>query len=365
MDLPHRIFKVEEVRRLYRDLLNATASAIGSVLGGTPSTITPGDVADEGTSESGARSDHVHAIADFGSTADTFCEGNDPRLSDERNPVDHAASHYDGGGDEVDITQLGGFSGNANEALTGDGNWTDIGTAGGAFAEATYLPDLRPTSPHADNDEFNDGSVSGSWTTWDFATLQSEAEGANGLELTQTGNGTVRWSGKYKAVPNSEFAVIMKVALNAESSSTGGAVAIAVFQDATSSTGDFRTIELDIALNTTSTAIVSRTFAAYNNGTPSASTTSPAVPATAVYLRVRCNGTSMKTDYSSDGHNWKMHSSVTLGFTPAQVGPAVLGIDNAIPYTATFRFYRVFSGAGSAAFNASSIGRNVNLLFTE
>jgi hypothetical protein len=37
----------------------------------------------------------------YGTTASTICEGNDARLSDARTPTAHAASHQDGGSDEV------------------------------------------------------------------------------------------------------------------------------------------------------------------------------------------------------------------------------------------------------------------------
>jgi hypothetical protein len=46
--------------------------------------VTPGASAAEGTATSLARSDHTHSLAAFGSTAGTFCQGNDSRLSDDR-----------------------------------------------------------------------------------------------------------------------------------------------------------------------------------------------------------------------------------------------------------------------------------------
>src|SRR6476620_6732312 len=47
-------------------------------------TITPGDSAAAGSAASFARSDHRHSIAAFGTTAGTFAQGNDSRLSDDR-----------------------------------------------------------------------------------------------------------------------------------------------------------------------------------------------------------------------------------------------------------------------------------------
>lgn len=43
--------------------------------------------------------------ASFGSTAGTIAQGNDSRLSDARTPLAHAATHAEGGGDAVTLTQ--------------------------------------------------------------------------------------------------------------------------------------------------------------------------------------------------------------------------------------------------------------------
>lgn len=57
---------------------------------------TPGDSAAEGAATSLARSDHQHSIAAFGSSAGTFCEGNDSRLSDARTPTGTASGDLGG-----------------------------------------------------------------------------------------------------------------------------------------------------------------------------------------------------------------------------------------------------------------------------
>ena len=50
----------------------------------TASAIAPGGSSSEGSSTSLARSDHLHSLPSYGSTAGTFCQGNDSRLSDDR-----------------------------------------------------------------------------------------------------------------------------------------------------------------------------------------------------------------------------------------------------------------------------------------
>ena len=53
----------------------STASASGLSVGGANA---------EGTANTLARSDHLHSLPSFGSSAGTFCQGNDSRLSDDR-----------------------------------------------------------------------------------------------------------------------------------------------------------------------------------------------------------------------------------------------------------------------------------------
>jgi len=57
---------------------------------------TPGDAATEGSATSLARSDHQHSLPAYGSSAGTFCEGNDARLSDARTPTGAAGGDLGG-----------------------------------------------------------------------------------------------------------------------------------------------------------------------------------------------------------------------------------------------------------------------------
>ena len=55
-----------------------------AVSSAAPGAITPGASAASGSATTLALSDHVHSVPAFGTTAGTFCQGNDGRLADDR-----------------------------------------------------------------------------------------------------------------------------------------------------------------------------------------------------------------------------------------------------------------------------------------
>lgn len=73
----------------------ATAAPATLVVGTVTSTV--------GSSASLARADHVHAMAAFGTTAGTFAQGNDSRLTNARTPTAHGSTHNPGGSDAITV----------------------------------------------------------------------------------------------------------------------------------------------------------------------------------------------------------------------------------------------------------------------
>jgi hypothetical protein len=89
----------------------------------------------EGVANAFARQDHLHALPPFGTTAGTFCEGNDPRLNASGGTADpHAASHLPGGLDGL-------ASGPASSLSAGGSNAEG---AASAFARQDHLHALPP-----------------------------------------------------------------------------------------------------------------------------------------------------------------------------------------------------------------------------
>jgi len=60
--------------------IDRTISAITSIA----SNLVPGNIGATGTAPTLSKSDHIHGLPPFGSTAGSFCEGSDSRLSDDR-----------------------------------------------------------------------------------------------------------------------------------------------------------------------------------------------------------------------------------------------------------------------------------------
>lgn len=59
----------------------------------------------------------------YGTVGNTACEGDDPRLSDSRTPVNHSDSHQTGGSDEISLDSL---AGNLNQDRSHDNADTDL-----------------------------------------------------------------------------------------------------------------------------------------------------------------------------------------------------------------------------------------------
>jgi hypothetical protein len=112
--------------------------------------------------------------ANFGTAAGTVCQGNDSRLSNARTPTAHAASHQNGGGDEISVTGLSGLLADgqtplahASSHMSGGGDSirldelaapTDVVTLNASAAAHGLLPKLSNVAS-----EYLNGQ--GTWTT--------------------------------------------------------------------------------------------------------------------------------------------------------------------------------------------------------
>jgi len=214
-----------------------------------------------------------------------------------------------GGG--ITITELANGSAIAVSA--------DSGTLNGTI----WMPDAKPTTTGADDDEFADesGGVPSGWTEVDHDSNMTVTEDAAGLlmtKVTAVGNNN---SGIYKSIPAGDFTIWSKIGVGGTNlqNNTGG---LAIWEDAASTTA--KLINLRIYMGTANSAFDVDLWTDYNSF--SSSLKGPivvhtgAIPHGAVYLRIRRTTATYSFDYSHDGVNWSLLYSNTISFTPTHYG---------------------------------------------
>lgn len=120
---------------------------------GSPVAIIVGGSSSDGVATTVARSDHHHALAPFGSSAGTFTEGNDPRLSDSRTPTAHASSHLPAGSDPLTTAAAGAIQpddasavGTANSFARSDHKHSIVAAAPGSITPGDVAAEGVATS---------------------------------------------------------------------------------------------------------------------------------------------------------------------------------------------------------------------------
>lgn len=199
-----------------------------------------------------------------------------------------------------------------------------------------YFPDMAPSSPHANDDEFNDASVGGAWAEWDPGSKITVTEGNYGLKLAHiSSSGANNYGGLYRAIPVGDFTVITKVS---HSFTTSGAVAgvfVAGDVAGAASTADFHVLVM--GLSSGETQMGCHLYNDYQNFSSTLATGQWGP--THAYMRIRRVSTLFSVDVSTDGVGWLRITTFTPGYTAAYIG---LTINNstAVASSATFRFWR-------------------------
>jgi hypothetical protein len=233
----------------------------------------------------------------------------------------------------------------SNGTLTNDGGGqVSIDTTGGGGSGVPlFFPDLPPSSPGTNDNEFaaNSGGTPSGWTEWDVGGRITPNEGAYGVKLPWTASHD-ELSGIYRAVPAGDFTLVTKVQMS--TSAVGGTVEagfmLAEDLGANPSTADIQTFEIRTDAGTGPFYFLSQRWTAYNaiSSTTFQTNFTPGVSLT-YYLRLRRISTTYYFDTSEDGFSWLQRMSLASPFTVAHVvlGGASRSTD---PMTAYFRFYR-------------------------
>lgn len=198
-----------------------------------------------------------------------------------------------------------------------------------------YFPDMAPSSPHANDDEFSDSSVGVAWTEWDPASLVTVTEDAYGLKLAHaSSSGNNRYGGVYRAIPAGDFTIITK--LSHSFIGSGPVAGMMVAQDlASPTTADFHACVM--ALSSGETQVGAHLYSDYQ--TFSSTVATALWGPTHCYMRIRRVSTLFSFDTSSDGVGWLRQATFTPGYTPAHVG-LLINNSTAVASSAYFRFWR-------------------------
>ena len=134
----------------------------------------------------------------FGTAAGSFCEGNDARLSDDRDPNLHAASHLPDGADELFDQSLNTTDSVAFSGFTiGDGAVIPVGANYGQFTSADsnvgFIINRGQNGNYASLDFLEGGSGESGWSIQlqpsnDDLTFVNRVAGSNQLTLPATGD---------------------------------------------------------------------------------------------------------------------------------------------------------------------------------
>lgn len=279
----------------------------------------------------------------------------DSRLTNARTPTAHASSHGSAGSDPVSVTALGGFPGGTATFLRADGSFASPGAAGFPHWE----PNAAPLIAHACDDEMQGAVVDAKHIEWDqggVATYSMDTT-RKMLKAVGTSDGTARLSALLQAVPDTEFAAYTKVDTIMSPDASAVVDAGLILTDGTGAGATARCVNMFHYDNASDVGQGSRcmSHAAYN---------SPTILNSYIgaksYLRLRRNGSDVWFDHSHNGVTWHRATKfVYAGITHFGLGFAVSGGIAGYEATAYWQFLRVFSGAGTSGYHATSIGRYV------
>ena len=164
----------------------------------------------------------------FGTAAGSFCEGNDARLSDDRDPNLHAASHAAGGSDPIEADSLASTNtGSANALLIADGiggtSWdtaanvftaevgpADIGAASASHTHAAAdVTDLGTAATSDTGDFAASGSITSSGLTQSTARILGRTTASTGsIEEIQIGSGLSLSAGELSATSSGGISAV-------------------------------------------------------------------------------------------------------------------------------------------------------------
>jgi hypothetical protein len=244
--------------------------------------------------------------------------------------------------------------------IVGTIDWTVLYLTSGNIITATgaspasstpltlFSVDAPPVSPETEDDEFTASALDAKWTVWNQPSTLTVGFDDQRLKMVQTdGGGTIQFAGIFQPVPSSEFTAFIKIASNVDRA-VGAAswhMGLLVGDDLTSNpaTSTFAALSINSGGN-----VRLQRYTDYNGPFIANMGLDGVNPSTVTYLRVRLNGTTISTDWSTDGQTWNMNTdSEVLPFTPGEIGIQLSNANSGEDMTAMVEFFRVVDGVSS------------------
>lgn len=211
---------------------------------------------------------------------------------------------------------------------------------GGSGTVPIFLVDAKPSSAHADDNEFDDNTFD--WTEFDpGSVMATPTEDAYGLKVVCSASSGAKIAGAYRAWPGSgDWTATVKVDMSRVQDSKQRIAGMMLMEDATNSTKKINTCHVRAFDSTLMTMFGVYRFTDYQTFLSSIKTDENM--GMVRYLRIRKIGTGYWWECSGDGIEWKSINGGTISFTPAHIGVFVYAASTATEdMFARFRFYRV------------------------
>lgn len=230
---------------------------------------------------------------------------------------------------------------------------TFASSGGGTLIKSYWEPDLPPSSPTSQDDEFADGSLDVKWTELDHDTKLTVTESSTYKDIifsaaTHTDD-TV--CGLVQAIPAGDFTITTKVIVRSHGADYLYA-GLALWENLLN-TSDIMT--LGVRLGNVSYSLFSHTWTDRN--TPTAVWNTTLNPyGQRMYLRIRRNGSNYRHDMSYDGHSWQTRNvNHNPPFTPGYMGIFINNANSSLVGEASFNFFRYV--ASDIGFNGRLTGQ--------
>jgi hypothetical protein len=208
-----------------------------------------------------------------------------------------------------------------------------------------YQPDAIPNTAHANDDEFRDGSIGGSWTDWDPGSICTTTEGDHGIELLSVAS-SLAAAGIHRAVPvSSDWTLTTKVSLQRDNAANSFA-GIMIAEDLGSSPTTGNLITLTVNYGGSGAQVEVNTWNDYLTYANSLALVTFAGQQSA-YLRISKTSTTYRFCWSTTGSNWvQLYSTASLSITPVKVGLTLItDRGTTVRQDAMFRFWRQVDSA--------------------